>query len=181
MSSSVANYIEQLIVREGGYVNNPRDRGGPTCWGITEQVARAHGYKLPMQNLPRELAREIYEDIYWISPRFDQVAKRSPALANELLDTGVNMGTGTASKFFQRALNVLNRGQDAYPDVVVDGGVGRMTLYALDQMIAKRGADGITVLLRMLNGQQSVRYIEIAEARPSQEEFEFGWQLNRVE
>jgi hypothetical protein len=32
----------------------------------------------------------------------------------------------------------------------------------------------------MLNAQQSIRYIELAEGSPSQEAFEFGWQLNRV-
>ena len=37
--------IEALIEREGGYVNHPADRGGPTRFGITEAVARAHGYR----------------------------------------------------------------------------------------------------------------------------------------
>ena len=42
------------------------------------------------------------------------------------------------------------------------------------------GKDGETVLLRMVDAQQSVRYIEIAEAKPTNEDFEFGWQKNRV-
>lgn len=33
--------IDAVIDREGRYVNHPADRGGPTCWGITEAVARA--------------------------------------------------------------------------------------------------------------------------------------------
>ena len=36
--------IDDLIEREGGFVNHPADRGGATCFGITEAVARAHGY-----------------------------------------------------------------------------------------------------------------------------------------
>ena len=36
--------IEAVIDREGRYVNHPADRGGATCWGITEAVARAEGY-----------------------------------------------------------------------------------------------------------------------------------------
>ena len=37
--------IDALIEREGGYVDHPADKGGPTCFGITEAVARAHGYR----------------------------------------------------------------------------------------------------------------------------------------
>ena len=36
--------IDAVIDREGRYVNHPADRGGPTCWGITEAVARAHDF-----------------------------------------------------------------------------------------------------------------------------------------
>ena len=42
------------------------------------------------------------------------------ALALEMFDTGVNMGTGRAVGFLQTALNVLNRNQQLYPDMVVD-------------------------------------------------------------
>ena len=52
--------IDALIEREGGYVNHPADRGGPTCFGITEAVARAHGYRGAMRQLPRDEAVAIY-------------------------------------------------------------------------------------------------------------------------
>lgn len=176
----VTDVIDALIAREGEYSDHPSDRGGPTRFGITEQVARAWGYAGHMRDLPRETAEAIYLERYWTGPGFNQVAARTDAIAEEMLDTGVNMGPMVASKFLQRALNVLNRGASAYPDVAVDGVIGRMTLYALDRFIAARGPEGLKVLLRMLNAQQSVRYIELAEARPSQEEFEYGWQRERV-
>lgn len=172
--------IAALIEREGGYRDHPADRGGPTCWGITEQVARAHGYRGDMRELPRSFAEGIYRERYWTGPRFDQVATRSTVLAEELLDTGVNMGPQTATRFLQRALNVLNRRAHAYPDITVDGAIGRMTLFALDQFIARRGIEGIGVLIRAINGLQGCRYIEIAEADQSQEDFTYGWLLNRV-
>ena len=50
----VDRLIDALIEREGGYVDHPADKGGPTCFGITEAVARAHGYAGPMRQLPRE-------------------------------------------------------------------------------------------------------------------------------
>ena len=94
---------DALIEREGGYSNHPSDRGGPTNYGITEAVARAHGYSGAMRNLPREEAAAIYRRLCWLRPRFDQVAKRSMAVAGELFDTGVNMGPAVAATFLQRA------------------------------------------------------------------------------
>ena len=176
----VTDVIDALIAREGGYVDHPADKGGPTRWGITEQVARAWGYTGDMRELPYETAHAIYVERYWTGPGFAQVAARTSAIAEELLDTGVNMGPMVAARMLQRALNALNRGATAYPDVAVDGVIGRMTLHALDRFIAERGAPGVTVLLRALNGLQACRYIEIAEAKPSQEAFVFGWLQARV-
>lgn len=177
---NITDTITALLVREGGYTNDPKDNGGETNFGITVAVARAFGYAGEMQAMTQQVARDIYAARYWHQPRFDEVAALSPAIAEELLDTGVNMGTGTAGKFLQRALNVLNQEGKAFPDITADGAVGAMTLAALKAFLAARGKAGETVLLRMLNGQQSVRYMELAEARPTQESFEFGWQANRV-
>lgn len=116
--------IDVLLEREGGYVNNPADKGGPTNYGITEAVARAQGYAGPMQSLPREEAAAIYTRLYWLRPRLDEVAKRSDAVAAELFDTGVNMGPAVAVTFLQRALTALNRNAKDYPDLVPDGRIG---------------------------------------------------------
>jgi lysozyme family protein len=173
-------YIEALVKREGGYVDHPADRGGPTMYGITEQVARAYGYHGRMQDLPRSVAKAIYMERYWVQPRFDHIAELSGPVAEELLDTGVNMGTGVASRFLQRALNVLNKEGKSYPDLAVDGALGPMTIAAMRAYLGLRGKDGHVVLLRALNCLQGARYIDIAEARPSQEAFVHGWLLHRV-
>ena len=176
----VDDYIDALIAREGGYVDHPADRGGPTNWGITEQVARAFGYHGRMQDMPRSLAKSIYLERYWEAPKFNLINEHSAPVAEELLDTGVNMGTGVAARFLQRALNVLNAEGKHYPDIAVDGAIGRVTIAALRAYLGARGKDGHVVLLRALNAQQAVRYIELAEARPSQEAFVHGWLLHRV-
>lgn len=44
--------IEGILGKEGGYVDHPSDKGGPTRWGITQTTARAHGYTGDMRNLP---------------------------------------------------------------------------------------------------------------------------------
>lgn len=177
---TIQDFIAEVIRREGGYSDHPADRGGPTMYGITEAVARAFGYIGAMRDMPKAVAEQIYLERYWIQPGFNKIHEIHAGIAEELLDTGVNMGTGIAGRFLQRALNVLNRQAKSFPDLVVDGAIGKMTVYALQVFLQERGKDGAAVLLRMLNGQQSVRYIEIAEANPSQEEFEFGWQRNRV-
>ena len=172
--------IDGLIDREGGYVNNPADRGGPTNYGITEQVARAFGYSGDMRLMPRQVAATIYKQRYWTLPHFDLVADRYPKLAAELLDTGVNMGPKVAATFLQRALNALNRGSIDYPDIAADGDIGNLTLHALDGFKAKRGAAGEAVLLRAVECLQGCKYIAIAEANPSQEVFMYGWLANRI-
>lgn len=180
MNTILHDTLNRLIGREGKYSNHPSDKGGETMWGITVAVARAFGYAGAMANMPREVAMAIYRERFWVQPGFDKISIINNTIAEELLDTGVNMGPATAGKFLQRALNVLNNGDKLFPNLTVDGNIGKMTLAALRAYLSERGDAGRTVLLRMLNAQQSVRYIELAEANHTQEDFEFGWQLNRV-
>jgi lysozyme family protein len=178
---SVEDLIDELIEREGGYVCHPADRGGPTRFGITEAVARAHGYGGAMAALPRDEAAAIYRRLYWLRPRFDQVAERTPRVAAELFDTGANMGPAVAATFIQRALTALNRGGKDYPDLVPDGRVGPATIAALDAFIEARGTrGGETVLLRALEALQGERYLRLAEKRPANEAFLYGWLANRI-
>lgn len=178
---NIDQFLNDLINREGGYVNIPADRGGPTKYGITEAVARQNGYKGHMKDLPLSLAKDVYRKQYWIQPRFDQVNAISPLVAEELLDTGVNCGVGFARPTLQRALNLLNnQGKGGWPDLAVDGIYGPATLRALKTFLAKRGKEGEKTLLKVLNILQGNRYIEIAERNPRQEQFFFGWITNRV-
>lgn len=178
-SDAFLNYISPVIDREGGYSNHPADSGGETMWGITVARARAAGYLGPMQAMTKDQAVEIYRLFYWRQPMFDRIHAVDPAIGLQLLDYGINFGQVVAGRHLQRALNVLNNGGTIYPDLTADGVCGAMTLAALRGFIAKRGAEGLKVLLGMIRAQASVRYIEIAEAKPSQEVFEYGWQLNR--
>ena len=57
---NVDELIEEVIAREGGYVNHPADPGGATRWGVTERLARAHGYRGPMRDYPRGEAVSVY-------------------------------------------------------------------------------------------------------------------------
>jgi lysozyme family protein len=176
----IDDIIDGVIAREGGYSNHPADRGGPTRWGITQAVARDHGYSGDMRSFPRDAAVAIYRNIYWLRPAFDRVAEHAPELAEELFDTGVNMGPETAAGFLQRALNALNRGAIDFPDLVRDGRIGPATLAALAAFLRTRGRAGETVLRKAVEALQGERYLALAEARPANEAFLYGWLANRL-
>lgn len=172
--------IDEVIAREGGYSNHPADRGGPTHFGITQTVARANGYMGDMRHLPLSVAEGIYRRLYWDRPGFAFVAELAPRVAEELFDTAVNMGPGTASGFLQRALNALNRNGCDYPDLQADQAVGAKTLAALGTFLKLRGKAGEKVLLKALEALQGARYLALAESRPANEAFLYGWLANRI-
>lgn len=176
----IAALIDEVIAREGGFSHHPADRGGPTNFGITEAVARANGYAGDMRRLPRTLAESIYRRLYWERPGYAFIAESAPKIAAELFDTGVNMGPATATGFLQRALNALNRNQKDYPDLKVDRVIGAKTLGALKAFIALRGKAGEKVLLKALDALQGERYLALAESRPANEAFLYGWLANRI-
>lgn len=178
--TGIDTLIAQVIAREGEYSDHPADRGGATRFGISEAVARADGYRGPMRRLPLARAEAIYHRLYWIAPGFDQVATRAPRLAAELFDTGVNMGTRVSATFLQRALNALNRGARDYPDLTADGRTGPATLAALDAFLRHRGPAGEVVLLKAVEALQGERYLTLAERRPANEAFLYGWLADRL-
>ena len=178
---AIDQLINDVIGREGGFTNDALDKGGPTIWGITEQVARAYGYAGDMKAMPRTTAVEIYRKRYWLSVGFDKVAAIMPDIAAEMFDAGVNMGQARAAKFLQRALNLLNRQASDYPDIDVDGGVAALTIAALaGYRKARPDAEGAAVLLWLMRAFRAGRYAEIAEANPTQERFEYGWLARQV-
>lgn len=177
---TIKTMIEATIGKEGGYSNHPADKGGPTRWGITERVARANGYKGDMRDLPRETAVAIYRSEYAIRPGFAAVAEISPAVGEELFDTGVNMGVAVPSIWFQQALNAFNNGGALYADIREDGDVGPGSLAAFRAYRKARGAEADGVMLKALNALQGARYIELSRSRAANEAFTYGWLRTRV-
>lgn len=177
---SIESMIEATIGKEGEYSNHPADRGGPTRWGMTEHVARRNGYTGDMRQLPRETAVAIYRQEYAIRPGFAAVAEISPAVGEELFDTGVNMGPSVPARWFQMALNGLNDGGKLYADISEDGDIGPGTLAAFRSYRKARGAEADSVMLKALNSLQGARYIELARGRAANEAFLYGWLRTRV-
>lgn len=181
MSDLKKMVIDGIISREGLYSNDASDSGGETMYGITKHTARAYGYNGDMKDLSRDLAFKIYSSEYWDSLNLDAIEKLSFTVADEIADTGVNMGISRAAKFLQRSLNVLNNKTYYYPDMKVDGQIGKVTLRALKSYFRIRGLEGEKVLLSMLNSLQGAYYVTLAERREKDEKFIYGWYRNRVE
>jgi len=172
--------INAVIAREGGYVNNPNDRGGATNFGITEAVARAQGFSGDMRSLARTQAVDIYTRLYWLKPGLNLIGDIAPKLAAKLLDIGVNMGPASALGFLKRALNVLNRNGEGHLPLAPAPVVDSATLDALTTYLHARGASAEAVLIKAINAMQGERYIVLAEQRPADQAFIYGWLNSRI-
>lgn len=111
--------FDKLISHEGGYVNDPRDAGGETKFGISK---RAYP-QVDIKNLTLGAAKEIYKRDYWDRAQCD---KLPPSVAYVLFDAAVNSGIGQAIRFLQRAVNVAD-----------DGVIGPMTIAAITRLDAE--------------------------------------------
>jgi lysozyme family protein len=177
MQTQIEMLLDALLKVEGGYVDDPADKGSATNFGITEATARAAGYTGDMRAMTAATAKGIYRDRYWGTPHFDLVEQLAPTVAAELFDTGVNMGIAPAVMLLQRALNVMQGTTLAIDGALLPKGE---TLTALRSYMAARGAAGEKTLLVLLNCFQGERYAEIVEKSPSQRKFFYGWLNNRV-
>lgn len=174
-------YLANLVdaVEGPAYTNHPADRGGPTRWGITQKTLAQHCGKPVTADEVRLLARDealaIYRADYVALPGFDQLAAISGPVALKCIDAGVNMGPKVAAQTLQRCLNALGS------ELKVDGQAGPATRTALQALLKLRGPTGERVLLVMLNCAQGARYLDIAEADPTQRAFVFGWFRQRIQ
>lgn len=169
---------------EGGYVNNPDDRGGKTNHGITESLARRYEDKLvsifnwngKMRDLTKQMAYWIYKTHFWDFMKLDTVHHFHPLLADKMFDFGINAGRRTSVKVLQRYLTLNNNKGNLYPDLVIDGYVGAKTFHALERYLTVRqGVRGIWNLLHGFIAMQSAHYFDISESRERNETFTYGW------
>lgn len=95
--------IPLVLAHEGGYVNHPKDKGGPTNKGITlatfQKFIKPGGTIADLKALTEEQAIDVYKQQYWDAARCDML----PAgLDYAVFDFAVNSGPGRAIKFLQR-------------------------------------------------------------------------------
>lgn len=104
---NIEQALEILLKHEGGYVDHPSDPGGATNFGITQRVARQHGYQGHMRDLPLSIATAIYRESYWAPIRADDLPD---SLRFHVFDAAVNSGPAQAIKWLQRSAGVSDDG-----------------------------------------------------------------------
>ena len=124
---------------EGGYVNDPRDPGGETNFGISK---RSYPH-VNIRDLTREDAVAIYKRDYWDACKCEELP---PEIAVAVFDCAVNQGAGIAIRLLQKALRVTS-----------DGIIGPKT------MAAARKADAMELVLDFLSWRLR-RYANTANA-----------------
>ena len=97
-----------LLGHEGEFSDNPLDPGGATRWGITERVARKHGYRGDMRDLPQDTARKIAKIEYWDEVRADELPE---AVRYAVFDGAYNSGQAQSIKWLQRAAGAVDDGK----------------------------------------------------------------------
>jgi lysozyme family protein len=175
--ANFALLIPVIFRWEGGYANDPRDRGGETYkgvarnahptwegWKIVDAEKARMGGKLPknyfIQNPALDAMVEgLAKRIYWDFFKADQI--KSQEIAEIIVDWGWASGTVTAAKQVQRLLGV--------PD---DGRFGEVTLKKLNAGNPEKMFNAIQ--------QARIRFVEnIVKNNPSQAVYLKGWK-NRI-
>lgn len=161
---SIDTLIDRLLEREGGYLDRPADRGGPTNFGVTQGALSEWRGKpvtaFQVKTMQQEEARQIYKARYFTEPGFDAVP--DPGVQELLFDYGVNSGPGTAVKALQSILSVQADGQI--------GSRSRGAIAAVTNWPAVYNA---------LTAQRPQFFLGIVGRDPSQAVFALGWR-NRL-
>lgn len=180
---AIAAILAAVYADEGGYVNNPADPGGATRYGVTERVARGAGYRGDMRQFPMHCsasaavcADQIYVRDYIERPGFMPLIPIEPAVADELINTTVNMGASRPSHWFQQSLNELGGFR-----LAVDGKVGPGTIGAYRGLQQRYGKIAACVrMLDRLDAKQRAEYDRLVANRPSLRTFYRGWINHRI-
>ena len=172
---AVAAIIAAVVALEGGFVDHPSDPGGATNWGITESVARQNGFTGDMRNLTKAQAKDIYRRQYIERPGFLPLVAIDAAVAEEVIDTGVNMGPARPTRFFRRAVNEV-----CGTTLPIVPNMDAVTVKAWGDCRANLGARSCVAMLDSLDGQQRAEYDRLVRVNPKLRVFYRGWINHRV-
>ncbi|MGQ0721030.1 MAG: glycoside hydrolase family 108 protein [Candidatus Eiseniibacteriota bacterium] len=162
MSDRLEAIISDILLREGGYVDHPADKGGPTKFGITQATLSdwRHRQVTPeeVRLMDEDEARDIYRARYIIDPGFGGLPD---ALRDLVVDCAVNHGPTRAVAWLREAAGLSTIGK-----------MGPEVDMALQDLGAPR-------VYRKLLGKRVRFYGRIITDNPKQAAFAAGW-ANRV-
>lgn len=188
-SPRYARAVRHLLGIEGGWVNDPVDRGGATKYGISLRFLVSEGqidlngdgladFDLDMdgdidaadiRKLTIGDAIYLYHQCFW--QRLDAETFMEP-IGEMMFDQAVNGGLSAARKLLQRAINRAIATDGDIDLVRVDGAIGPATRRALQWVIDYRG---LPMLVMSYREEVKARYRAIVAANPSQQRFLKGW------
>jgi len=171
--------FDKTMGNEGGFSNDPVDRGGMTYRGIArryhpswpgwkeiDKILSSGGHPDQLFGILDAQVRAFYKQEFW--DRCNCVSLPD-ILAIKLFDTAVNVGVSTACKWLQECLNILNRNGKDYADIAVDGKLGLATIKAIASLKDNN------LLLTTFSFRQGAHYLALMKSDPSQERFARGW------
>lgn len=147
-SSRFQEVFKNIIGTEGGYVNNPRDPGGETKYGISKRSYPS----LDIQNLTMDQAQGVYWADFWLKLGCD---KMDIGLDEFVFDFGVNSGVGLVARKVQAACGSLP-----------DGMVGPNTIAAMKRT-------GPKTMFRLLFVERAI--VMASQPKAQFDEFCHGW------
>lgn len=182
LAGALAMIIAAVFAVEGGFVDDPADPGGATNHGVTEEVARRHGFDGDMRDLPRSCtvagevcAESIYRRDYIERPGYLPLVEIDPVVAEEVIDTAVNMGPPRPSRWFQAAVNATCNTR-----LAVDGRIGALTVIAWRDCRANLGPPACVQMLDRMDAAQEAEYDRLVRVNPRLRRFRRGWQNHRI-
>ena len=140
-NDNFANALKFVLAAEGGYVNDPRDNGGETNYGISKKAYPS----LNIKNLTYQDVSDIYKRDYWDKCQCQYL---SYPVALVVFDSAVNSGVGRASKWLQKAANVAAKKANL-PVVIADGFIGPKTIQLVNS------ADQADIVQNFINQRTS--------------------------
>jgi lysozyme family protein len=154
--------LENVLIYEGGYSNNPNDKGGETNKGIIQTVYNTYRTKKKLsiqsvKNISNDEIQEIYYNNYWLICKADKMPLQLSMLH---FDTSVNAGPKQAALFLQRALKVTP-----------DGAIGPKTIAAINAL----GPQEMQNILFIYMDNRINFYIDIVIKDNTQLVFLKGW------
>lgn len=166
-------FWEEILGHEGGYVDDPVDRGGKTKYGVTLGTWKQYSQSLfgiapsakTLKAMTPEQAFEIFRVGYWRPSGADRI--RDCPLAFQISDISYNSGSGNSTKILQRAINDLGGA------VTVDGAIGSQTIDTANSLPASN-------LYIKVRERRWKFYEAIMRNDPSQERYRNGWK-NRTD
>ncbi len=158
-----------IIAKEGGYVDDPYDKGGATKFGISSRFIKNNDLKIAnVKDLTLLQAKEIYHMFFWNPLKIDRFNDSTVQLF--IFDTAVNCGNERASLLLQNSINSISH-------IAVDGRIGNETINTCNNITSQE--NNSKLLKQLLLSSRIAFYMHIVSSNESQRKFLKGW-INRA-